>query len=173
MALLHWWPTVLPNMWKFRLRSSRTLNKPRKIKWSTKCRWSLSLKHQNLRPKLLLRYQRLQILPFVILLLRYHYTRSFLHCQGVGKAVYKAEEGGIIWRIKKFPGKTEASLRASVELLSAQTTSITSTNNGKQVAWDRPPITMRFALHNVAASGLHIRYLRVTEKSGYRPYKVR
>lgn len=84
--------------------------------------------------------------------------------------MYKGEESGIIWRIKKFSGKVETSLRASVELLSTTTTS-TSGAQGKQI-WDRPPITMRFMVHSLAASGLRIRYLRVSEKSGYHPYKV-
>jgi len=81
--------------------------------------------------------------------------------KGPGKAKYDAQAGGIVWRIKRFPGHTEATLRASVELL--------STPGDKN--WDRPPISMDFTVPMFAASGLKIKFLRVVDKSGYVPAK--
>jgi len=83
-----------------------------------------------------------------------------VNTRGTSKALFRAEEGGIIWKIKRFPGQMESSLQASIELLS---------NTNKP--WERPPITMQFTIHGHAASGLLIRYLKVQEKSGYRPFK--
>jgi len=34
----------------------------------------------------------------------------------LGRAKYEADQGGIIWRIKKFPGDTESVLRCDIEL---------------------------------------------------------
>lgn len=76
-----------------------------------------------------------------------------------GKAVYDPDVGGIAWRIKRFPGGVEHVLRAEVELLSGIST--------KETAWSRPPISMEFNVPMFTASRLQIRYLHVSEKSGY------
>jgi len=81
--------------------------------------------------------------------------------KGPGKAKYDAQSGGIVWRINRFPGHSESTLRASVELL--------STPGDKN--WDRPPISMDFTVPMFAASGLKIKFLRVADKSGYVPAK--
>jgi len=81
--------------------------------------------------------------------------------KGPGKAKYDAQAGGIVWRIKRFPGHTEATLRASVELLSSP----------GDKNWDRPPISMDFTVPMFATSGLKIKFLRVVDKSGYVPAK--
>ena len=75
-----------------------------------------------------------------------------------GKAAYVPEKGGIMWTMKRFPGKTEVTLSADVELISR-------TKRGK--AWSRPPISMAFSVEFFTASGLDVRYLKVVEKSGY------
>lgn len=51
-----------------------------------------------------------------------------------GRAKYEAENGGIIWRIKKFPGDTECILRCDIEL--------SATNSDK--VWIKPPISLEF-----------------------------
>lgn len=52
----------------------------------------------------------------------------------IGRAKYEAENGGIIWRIKKFPGDFEDVMRCDIEL--------SQTNTEKQ--WSRPPISIEF-----------------------------
>lgn len=78
--------------------------------------------------------------------------------KGRGKAKYDSDAGGILWAIKKFPGGCEYVLRANVELIASV--------NLDEKKWSRPPITMDFEVPMFTSSGLHIRYLTVSEK-GY------
>jgi len=82
-----------------------------------------------------------------------------INLKGVGKAKFDAQLGGILWRIRRFPGQTTYILRASVELIATASNKV----------WDRPPISMDFTVPMYA--GLHIKYLHVTDKSGYVPKK--
>ena len=75
-----------------------------------------------------------------------------------GKAKYKAEGSVLVWKIKRFPGQSEAQLSADVEL--------SSTLADKKV-WNRPPISMEFQVPMFASSGLKVRFLKVWEKSNY------
>eukprot|EP01122_Echinamoeba_exundans_P005661 TRINITY_DN1581_c0_g1_i2.p1 TRINITY_DN1581_c0_g1~~TRINITY_DN1581_c0_g1_i2.p1 ORF type:complete len:393 (+),score=84.48 TRINITY_DN1581_c0_g1_i2:79-1257(+) len=52
--------------------------------------------------------------------------------KGGGKAKYNSDVGGILWKISRFPGQTEAVLRASIELLASSTL--------EEKAWSRPPV---------------------------------
>jgi len=81
--------------------------------------------------------------------------------KGQGKAKYVAEQKAIVWRIRKFTGQMELTLRANVDLMA----------QGTSKPWDRPPISMDFSVPMFAASGMKIRYVRVNEKSGYEPMK--
>lgn len=78
-----------------------------------------------------------------------------------GKAKYEPNNGAIMWRIKRFPGNTEYTLLLEIELA--------STMGDKQ--WVKPPISMDFNVPMFTASGLRVRFLRVQEKSNYRPVK--
>jgi len=80
---------------------------------------------------------------------------------GSGKAKYEPEHSAIVWRIRRFPGDTEYTLRGSVNLV--PTTS--------EKAWSRPPLSMEFQVPMFTASGLRVRFLRVIEKSNYKPIK--
>jgi len=84
------------------------------------------------------------------------------HVKGFGTAKHQPAESAIIWKIKKFTGQTEITMRATVELI--------ATTSGKN--WDRPPISMTFTVPGFAASGMRIRYLKIEEKTlNYRPHK--
>ncbi|GAM22943.1 hypothetical protein SAMD00019534_061180 [Acytostelium subglobosum LB1] len=80
-----------------------------------------------------------------------------------GKAKYMPEQDAIVWRIKRFPGDTEFTLRAEIELMA-------SVNLDKKT-WSRPPISMEFQVAMFTASGFHVRFLKVIEKSNYTPIK--
>jgi len=85
-----------------------------------------------------------------------------INLKGGGKAKYDAQAGGIVWRIRRFPGHSEFTLRATVDVIATAADKV----------WDRPPISMDFTVPMFAASGLKIRFLRVTEtKLGYVPSK--
>lgn len=80
---------------------------------------------------------------------------------GHGKARFDPAQGAVVWRIRRFPGRHEYNLMAEVELA--------STISDKQ--WVRPPITMAFDVPQFTASGLRVRFLKVQEKSNYKPVK--
>lgn len=79
-----------------------------------------------------------------------------------GKAKHKGEESAIVWTIRRFPGNTEMSLSAEVDL-------IASTLESKK--WSKPPISLEFQVPMFTASGLHVRFLKVYEKSNYQAIK--
>ena len=78
-----------------------------------------------------------------------------------GKCKYEPTQGGIIWKLRRFPGDTEYFMSGEVTMM--------STTNEKQ--WSRPPIVMDFQVPMFAASGLHVRFLKVFEKSNYQTIK--
>jgi AP-2 complex subunit mu-1 len=78
-----------------------------------------------------------------------------------GKAKYEPEQSAIIWRIRRFPGDSEYTMRGSVGLV---------TSNSEKV-WSKPPISIDFQVPMFTASGLRVRFLRVIEKSNYKPIK--
>ncbi|XBH63798.1 hypothetical protein VPH35_117692 [Triticum aestivum] len=75
-----------------------------------------------------------------------------------GKAKYNASIDSLVWKIRKFPGQTEATMSAEVELISTM---------GEKKLANRPPIQMEFQVPMFTASGLRVRFLKVWEKSGY------
>eukprot|EP00850_Spirogloea_muscicola_P021210 SM000240S08627 [mRNA] locus=s240:69251:72702:- [translate_table: standard] len=76
-----------------------------------------------------------------------------------GRAKYNAGMDALVWKIRKFPGQSELSMSAEVELISTMVEKKTST---------RPPIQMEFQVPMFTASGLRVRFLKVWEKSGYK-----
>jgi AP-2 complex subunit mu-1 len=80
---------------------------------------------------------------------------------GQGRAKYEPEQHAIVWRIRRFPGGAEYMLTGEMEL-------ITST---KQKAWSKPPIGVEFQVPMFTASGLHVRFLKVFEKSSFETTK--
>ena len=57
-----------------------------------------------------------------------------------------------LFRIRKFPGQTEPTMSAEVELISTMT---------EKKSWTRPPIQMEFQVPMFTASGLRVRFLKV------------
>jgi len=74
-----------------------------------------------------------------------------------GRAKYEPEQQSVVWRVKRFPGKAECMLSADVELM--QTV--------RAKPWSRPPLNVEFQVPMFTASGVHVRFLRVYDKSGY------
>ncbi|KAK4349610.1 hypothetical protein RND71_032365 [Anisodus tanguticus] len=75
-----------------------------------------------------------------------------------GRAKYNPAIDCLVWKIRKFPGQTESTLSAEVELISTIT---------EKKSLTRPPIQMEFQVPMFTASGLRVRFLKVWEKSGY------
>mmetsp|Transcript_12306 Transcript_12306/g.28494 ORF Transcript_12306/g.28494 Transcript_12306/m.28494 type:complete len:364 (-) Transcript_12306:98-1189(-) len=74
-----------------------------------------------------------------------------------GRAKYEPEQQAIVWRVKRFPGKAECHINAEVDLMPTV----------RPKGWSRPPINVEFQVPMFTASGVHVRFLRVYDKSGY------
>jgi AP-2 complex subunit mu-1 len=75
----------------------------------------------------------------------------------IGRAKYEPEQRAIVWRVKRFTGRTESIFHADVAL----------TPSIREKAWSRPPIQVEFQVPMFTASGVHVRFLRVYDKAGY------
>jgi len=74
-----------------------------------------------------------------------------------GRAKYEPEQQAIVWRVKKFPGKNDCTITADVDLMPTV----------RPKPWSRPPISCEFQVPMFTSSGVHVRFLRVYDKSGY------
>lgn len=74
----------------------------------------------------------------------------------LGKAVYQPDRDGFIWSLKQVEGQREVLMRAEFGLpsLAAETKA-------------QPPITVQFEIPYFTVSGIQVRYLKISEKSGY------
>lgn len=79
----------------------------------------------------------------------------------LGKAKHEVDKGAIFWRIKKIFGDKECKLRCEIPLISVK----------DPKPWVRAPISMEFNIPMFTSSGLRVRFLKITEKSGYKPLK--
>jgi len=75
----------------------------------------------------------------------------------MGRAKYSPEDSAIIFKLKRFQGQSESMLSADVTLMPTV----------NKVAWSRPPIGLDFSVPMFTASGVHVRFLKVFDKSGY------
>jgi AP-2 complex subunit mu-1 len=78
-----------------------------------------------------------------------------------GRAKYNANDKAIIWKMKRFPGDASFVLRAEAKLLHVM----------DDKPWSRPPILMEFQVPMFTSSGLHVRFLKVFERSNYETIK--
>ena len=78
-----------------------------------------------------------------------------------GRAKHEPENGGVVWRINKFPGQAEITLRLDADLIVSNV----------QSQWVRPPISISFDVPMFTASGLRVRFLRIIDKTGYKATK--
>jgi AP-2 complex subunit mu-1 len=79
----------------------------------------------------------------------------------LGKAKHEPDKSAIIWRIKKIYGDKDCKLKCEVPLISVS----------DPQPWSRVPINMEFNIPMFTSSGLRVRFLKITEKSGYKPLK--
>lgn len=79
----------------------------------------------------------------------------------VGRAKYEPAQKCIVWKIHRFSGGTELSFGGQVELISSTT----------DKPWVRAPILVEFQVPMFTSSGLHVRFLKILEKTGYKTTK--
>jgi len=75
---------------------------------------------------------------------------------------YDAKTRQVLWKIKKFKGGTEQTLRCRITLGSAHTNNVR-----KEIG----PISMQFEIPMYNPSSLQVRYLRILESKNYNPYR--
>lgn len=80
---------------------------------------------------------------------------------GLGKAKYNESQQCIIWKIKKFPGDASYVLKGECKMLVGM----------EDKPWAKPPMTMEFQVPMFTASGLHVRFMKVFERSNYETVK--
>lgn len=74
-----------------------------------------------------------------------------------GRSKHEPEHKAVVWRIRKFIGNSEQHITGTVELMKST----------KNKPWSRPPIQVEFNVPMFTSSGLHVRFLKVFEKSSY------
>lgn len=74
------------------------------------------------------------------------------------KVKFKPAEQAIVWKMKRFQGKSEISLECDVALVASVR---------REKVWSKPPIKMSFQVPMFMSSGIHVRYLKILEKSDY------
>lgn len=82
-----------------------------------------------------------------------------------GKAKYDTTKKGLVWKIGKFQGEGEHTLRAEVIMLA-------NTRAEANKPWARPPISMQFTVPMFSASSLRVAYLNIFERKLGSAYKV-
>lgn len=80
---------------------------------------------------------------------------------GIGKAKYVASENAILWKIRTFPGDASYTLKGEVKMVATM----------EDKVWSRPPIVMDFQVPMFTSSGLHVRFMKVFERSNYETHK--
>ncbi|KAG2494323.1 hypothetical protein HYH03_007381 [Edaphochlamys debaryana] len=106
---------------------------------------------------------KLQAGPVVVLVPVPDNTASAKLLVTSGRAKYDATKKALVWKMSKFLGGTEHTLRAEVTL-------VASTRDKKP--WGRPPIQLQFQVPMLGCSGLRVQYLRVVERKQGSAYKV-
>lgn len=76
-----------------------------------------------------------------------------------GTVQYAPERDVFVWSLRQIPGKKECTMRAEFQLPTI------SEENARD--HQMPPIRVVFEIPHFTVSGIQVRYLKVTEKSGY------
>lgn len=120
---------------------------------------------------------------------------------GSGSAKYVPEHNALVWRVRRFPGGSEVTLNGEVELImstknKAWVVSAVSRSRSRRLCVrsvlirascqrptaltptlslpsspQRPPISVDFQVPMFTASGLHVRSLKIYERSNYQTTK--
>ena len=80
----------------------------------------------------------------------------------IGTVSYIPSKEAIQWTLKNLPGQTEIFLRIQFNL-----PTVRAENSDKSM---KKPIDITFDIPSFTVSGINVRYLKITEKSGYQAY---
>lgn len=93
-----------------------------------------------------------------------HTAKVHISSCSAGKARFESTSAdlAVYWRIRRFPGDSEYTLLFEVELASVLS----------EAKWaSRPPIGIEFQVPMFTASGMCVRFLKIQDKSNYKPVK--
>lgn len=79
-----------------------------------------------------------------------------------GSVKYAPEKEAVVWSMKQFPGGREFMCKCSYSLPSVRASDPS--------AFSKKPIAVKFEVPYFTVSGFQVRYLKVTEKSGYETF---
>mmetsp|Transcript_18402 Transcript_18402/g.25859 ORF Transcript_18402/g.25859 Transcript_18402/m.25859 type:complete len:165 (-) Transcript_18402:440-934(-) len=82
-----------------------------------------------------------------------------------GKAKYYPTHNAIVWKFRRFLGSAKNGYRLQAE--------VQRLHSVKETPWVRPPITLQFTVPMFTSSGFHVRFLKVIENTGSKPYPYR
>ena len=81
----------------------------------------------------------------------------------LGSVTYSPDKEVLIWNIKRFPGMKETNLIIQFNVPSLRA----NDSKGKYL---KKPIEVKFEIPSFTVSGIQVRYLKITEASGYQAY---
>ena len=88
-----------------------------------------------------------------------------------GKARHVFDKDSVVWHISRLSGQKDQHLRASFNLTPVtgwNSTSAEIAGSASSLTLGKAPIVVTFEIPHLAVSGMQIRYLKITEKEGYR-----
>ena len=81
----------------------------------------------------------------------------------LGSVTYSPDKEVLIWSIRRFPGMKETNL-----IIQFNVPSLRGTENKSKYL--KKPIEVKFEIPSFTVSGIQVRYLKITETSGYQAY---
>ena len=81
----------------------------------------------------------------------------------LGSVTYSPDKEVLIWSLRKFPGQVETNLIIQFTVPSLR-------GNDSKSKYLKKPIEVKFEIPAFTVSGIQIRYLKITEASGYQAY---
>ena len=81
----------------------------------------------------------------------------------LGSVTYSPDKEVLIWNIKRFPGQKETNLIIQFNVPSLRA-------NDTKAKYLKKPIEVKFEIPSFTVSGIQVRYLKITEASGYQAY---
>ena len=89
--------------------------------------------------------------------------QSPLFKSSLGSVTYSPDKEVLIWTIKRFPGQRETNLIIQFNVPSLRA-------NENKSKYLKKPIEVKFEIPSFTVSGIQVKYLKVTEASGYQAY---
>ena len=81
----------------------------------------------------------------------------------LGSVTYSPDKEVLIWTIKRFPGQKETNLIIQFNVPSLRA-------NENKSKYLKKPIEVKFEIPSFTVSGIQVKYLKITEASGYQAY---